>query len=109
MNCALTDAAPAAEELKALHEALVSDGSIQYPQRMLIDQVQYLYGMTTSADQRPGADAYERIETLENELGELTGLLERLVPTQHLELEEGRWALADLRPGLRTRILAVLH
>jgi hypothetical protein len=82
--------APGAEELKALHEALVSDGSIQYPQRMLIDQIQYLYGMTTSADQRPGADAYERIETLEAELEEITIQLQRLVETGRADVEEGR-------------------
>ena len=54
--------------LASLHAALVTDPEVFYAEKMLIDQLQYLYGMTTSADQRPGADALERIETLEAEL-----------------------------------------
>jgi photosystem II stability/assembly factor-like uncharacterized protein len=67
------------EEMKRIQDALVSDRSITYPQRMLVDQIQYLYGMTTSADHAPGADAYQRIETLEGELEELIDRLESLI------------------------------
>lgn len=35
---------------------------------MLIDQLEYLYYMTISADQRPGDDAYSRFEVLRKEL-----------------------------------------
>ncbi len=68
----------AARELETLHRALVSDRDVRYPETMLIDQLEYLYGMTSSADQRPGEDAYRRIETLEAELDTLTDRLERL-------------------------------
>ena len=74
------------EELKNLQDALVTDGSITYPQRMLIDQIEYLYGMTTSADQPPGADAYQRIETLGAELNEFAAQLESLVQTRLSDL-----------------------
>jgi hypothetical protein len=75
------------EELEAVHAALVSDGDIRYPETMLIDQLQYLYGMTTSADQRPGADAFQRIEVLEAELGGLVAGVERIVEGSLQELE----------------------
>jgi photosystem II stability/assembly factor-like uncharacterized protein len=68
----------AAAELEALHAALINDPEGAYPQQMLIDQLEYLYGMTTSADQPPGADAYERLETLSAELSELNSRLDRL-------------------------------
>ena len=51
-----------------IERALVTipDGSYQQP--MLVDQLNYLYGMTSRADQKPGRDAYERLEVLEEEL-----------------------------------------
>jgi hypothetical protein len=66
------------DALQRLHAALVTDPEVFYAEKMLIDQLQYLYGMTTSADQRPGADALQRIETLEAELSEITAQLQEL-------------------------------
>jgi photosystem II stability/assembly factor-like uncharacterized protein len=66
------------DALERLHAALVTDPEVFYAEKMLIDQLQYLYGMTTSADQRPGADALQRIETLEAELSEITAQLQEL-------------------------------
>jgi hypothetical protein len=80
------EAREVASELKDLHEALVSDPKVFYPQRMLIDQLEYLYGMTTSADQRPGADAFQRIETLDAELDELITRLNNIVRDRLPEL-----------------------
>ncbi|HSG81712.1 MAG TPA: hypothetical protein VLC48_05645, partial [Gemmatimonadota bacterium] len=77
----------AAAELAALHAALVNDPQGAYPETMLVDQLEYLYGMTTSADQPPGADAYRRLETLTAELDALTSRLERLVQSQLSEVE----------------------
>lgn len=54
--------------LDRLHAALVNAEGGSYPAPMLISQLQYLYGMTTRADQRPGRDAYARYETLKAEL-----------------------------------------
>lgn len=48
-----------------------------YPQPMLLDQLEYLYGMTTQADQRPGQDAYLRYATLMKELGQIQAELRR--------------------------------
>jgi hypothetical protein len=39
-----------------------------YPQPMLIDQINYLYGMTNAADQKLGRDAFERYGQLRSEL-----------------------------------------
>ena len=59
----------ALEELAEVEEALVtkSEGSYQTP--MLVDQLSYLYGMTSRADQRPGKDAYDRLIVLERRAG----------------------------------------
>jgi hypothetical protein len=65
-------------EADAIDSALVSDPDVHYPETMLIDQIEYLYGMTTSADQRPGGDAGERLETLVGRLEELEGRIDRL-------------------------------
>ena len=42
-----------------------------YPQNMLISQIRYLYGVVSSADQLPGADAYARYKELKEELEKL--------------------------------------
>ncbi len=55
-------------ELDRLHAALVNTKEGSYPPPVLISQLQYLYGMTSRADQRPGADAYTRYERLKTEL-----------------------------------------
>jgi len=66
-------------ELAALEEALVTDPAntvSSYPRPMLIDQIGYLYGMTSRADQKPGDDAHERYAALRNELDGLVNRLE---------------------------------
>lgn len=71
----------ARQQLENIRTQLVTDASgkvSSYPQPMLIDQIAYLYGMTTRADQKPGRDAYERyqelgkqLETLRRQLGQV--------------------------------------
>ncbi len=48
--------------------ATASADGIRYPQPMLIAQLEYLYNMTTTADQKLGRDAHERYATLRQEL-----------------------------------------
>ena len=71
----------ALEALAEVEAALVSktDGSYQTP--MLVDQLRYLYGMTSRADQKPGADAYERLQALEEELERHIETLQRIMRT----------------------------
>jgi len=57
-------------ELRQIHSLVVTAGG-SYPRPMLVSQIQYLYGMTTRADQLPGRDAYVRYEELKGQLGEL--------------------------------------
>ncbi|MCK5652194.1 MAG: hypothetical protein KAJ42_12480, partial [Gemmatimonadetes bacterium] len=66
------EARRALAELEEIHAALVTDRSISsYPQPMLLDQIQYLYSMLQTADQKPGRDAYERLEVRKREVVEL--------------------------------------
>ena len=51
-------------KLDAIRAKLVNDQGA-YPQEMLQSQVRYLSGMIDRADQRPGRDAYTRLEQLE--------------------------------------------
>jgi hypothetical protein len=48
-----------------------------YPQEMLISQIEYLYGIVTSADFAPGRDAFERYAELRKELDEHTAAMRR--------------------------------
>lgn len=66
-------------ELVKVEEALVTktEGSYQTP--MLVDQLNYLYGMTSRADQRPGRDAYLRLEFLRSELARHVRVIERIL------------------------------
>jgi hypothetical protein len=69
-------------QLEEIQAALVTDRTISsYPQPMLADQLQYLYSMLQSADQKPGQDAYDRLNTLKTELEEHKTRLERLLRT----------------------------
>jgi hypothetical protein len=69
-------------QLEEIQTALVTDRSISsYPQPMLADQLQYLYSMLQTADQKPGRDAYERLDTLKTELEQHKTRLERLLRT----------------------------
>ena len=58
------DGSDAAAHWRALRSELVTAENIAYPQPMLLDQIRYLYGMLTAADQPPGRDAYERFAEL---------------------------------------------
>jgi photosystem II stability/assembly factor-like uncharacterized protein len=72
----------AQRQLEEIHAALVTDRSISsYPQPMLADQLQYLYSMLQTADQKPGQDAYERLATLKLELEQHKTRLERVLRT----------------------------
>jgi hypothetical protein len=69
-------------QLEEIQAALVTDRTISsYPQPMLADQLQYLYSMLQSADQKPGRDAYERLDVLKVELETHKSRLERLLRT----------------------------
>lgn len=59
------------EGLAKLHRQLVTRKGISYPPPKFIDQAEYLYRMTSAADQRPGRDAYERYGQLHKRLGEI--------------------------------------
>jgi photosystem II stability/assembly factor-like uncharacterized protein len=53
--------------LDSMHAVLVTP-PVRYSQPGLQAQIQYLYGLTTRADQQPGRDAIERYEVLRREL-----------------------------------------
>jgi len=55
--------------------ATASAGGIRYPQPMLIDQLEYLYDMITTADQKVGRDGFERYDELRKQLD---GLLQQI-------------------------------
>jgi photosystem II stability/assembly factor-like uncharacterized protein len=64
--------------LDAIRERLVTaDGA--YPQPMLVDQIQYLYGMLNRADQKPGRDAHLRYDELRAELDRNLAELRRIL------------------------------
>jgi len=66
------------EKLAQLEAAFVTaDG--RYPQPMLLDQLNYLRGMTSRADQHPGGEARMRLDELKAELAQHTSALERIV------------------------------
>ncbi|RMH12218.1 MAG: hypothetical protein D6701_13795 [Gemmatimonadetes bacterium] len=69
------EARRALEALEHARERLVTrqGGSYQAPQ--LADQLRYLYGMTSRADQKPGRDAYVRLDRLRAELDEVLAAL----------------------------------
>jgi photosystem II stability/assembly factor-like uncharacterized protein len=60
-------AADTLRKLSVLDTALTTN-SVRYSQPKLVDQLEYLYGMTTSADQQIGRDAVVRYRELEGEL-----------------------------------------
>ena len=69
-------------QLKEIEAALVTDPDdliSSYPQPMLADQLRYLYGNSTDADQKPSSDMYERLETLKLELEQHKERLQRLI------------------------------
>ncbi len=66
------------EALARIEAALVTDNADSYPPPMFINQLSYLYGMTSRSDQRPGQDAYTRFQELRAELDGLLGQLNQL-------------------------------
>jgi photosystem II stability/assembly factor-like uncharacterized protein len=60
-------------KLEAIDRRLATDtaNGIRYPQPMLIDQLGYLYGMITRADQRVGQDGFERYAELRKQLDDI--------------------------------------
>jgi hypothetical protein len=70
LNGATGDAADTLRMLTVLDTALTTD-PVRYSQPKLVDQLTYLYGMTTSADQRIGRDAVLRLRELEGELKQI--------------------------------------
>jgi hypothetical protein len=66
-----SEANPVAD-LNVIRSELATDNSDSYPPPMLISQIRYLSGMTSSADQRPGNYAYSRYDELRTWLLGLT-------------------------------------
>ncbi|MDH5643386.1 MAG: hypothetical protein OEY63_04215, partial [Gemmatimonadota bacterium] len=63
--------------LASLHARLeTAEGRYMVP--MLVAQLGYLNGMISRADQRPGRDAYERLETLQRELNSIAEAFEEI-------------------------------
>jgi hypothetical protein len=55
--------------LTALEGSLLSEQEpVSYPEPMLLNQLAYLYGITTGADQKPGEDPYARLEELRQKM-----------------------------------------
>jgi len=69
----------ALDELTVVEAAMDTKTGGSYQTPMLMAQLSYLYGMTTRADQRPGRDAYVRLEVLENELERHVAVLRRIL------------------------------
>ena len=66
------------EELERINSQLVmAEGRYQQP--MIVDQIEYLYGMLSRADQKPGADAFIRIEELRKALADQTNEVNRVL------------------------------
>jgi len=66
------------EELEAVR-ALIVDAGGSYPQPMLLNQIRYLSGMTSRADQRPGDFAYARFDELSSQLAGLEARVSRVL------------------------------
>lgn len=64
-------ATAAGQAASQLYDRLVTSEKGSYPPPMLIDQMEYVYYMTTSADQRPGDDAYARFHELRQQLDKI--------------------------------------
>ncbi|MCH8245492.1 MAG: hypothetical protein IH951_03690 [Bacteroidetes bacterium] len=67
------------EGLDRIYAELVTDDSESYPPPMLLNQLSYLRGMTSSADQAPGQDGYRRLEELRAEVERWASELDNFV------------------------------
>lgn len=65
------------DRINELVASLETRDDIRYPQPMLLDQLQYLYGMVNGADQKPGRDAHRRYTQLRAELDEVLAAVEQ--------------------------------
>jgi photosystem II stability/assembly factor-like uncharacterized protein len=74
------------DRLAAIESLFVTSEEGRYPQPMLLDQLQYLGGMTNDADQKLGADAYLRFDELKAQLAGHLAAIERLLETELAEL-----------------------
>ncbi len=74
------------DQLAAIESLFVTSEEGRYPQPMLLDQLQYLGGMTNGADQKLGVDAYTRFDELKAELAGHGAAIERLLETELAEL-----------------------
>ncbi|MEZ4585093.1 MAG: hypothetical protein R2909_01675 [Gemmatimonadales bacterium] len=68
----------ARERAAALVGTLTEDRAVRYPTPGLVDQIEYLYRLTLSADQRLGRDVAERLEELRGKLTEARARLEAI-------------------------------
>jgi len=66
----------ARERAAALVGTLTEDRTVRYPTPGLVDQIEYLYRLTLTADQRLGRDVAERLEELRGKLREARTRLE---------------------------------
>ena len=67
------------ERIETVKRVLLAPEEITvYPPPMLIDQINYLYGATTRADQHPGNEAIKRYEELRAEMDEVQAALQQL-------------------------------
>jgi photosystem II stability/assembly factor-like uncharacterized protein len=64
------------EVLNELRGRLATPSDMSYPPPMLIDQMEYLYFMTNSADQEISEDAKTRFQTLRSRLSEIRSALQ---------------------------------
>ena len=64
-------------KLQELYNQVVTEDGT-YMQPMLRDQASYLYSMLGSADQKPGKDAYDRLEELKKQFQEVKSQFESL-------------------------------
>jgi hypothetical protein len=71
-------AADTLAKLGAIEAKLVTTEG-RYTQPMLINQLTYLYGMISAADQRPGRDAFVRYDELRKELDGVLAELRRVL------------------------------
>ena len=61
-----------------LQSKVITARGMPYPTPMLLDQVRYLASMVDGADQKPGRDAYRRLEVLRRRVDEYTKALDGL-------------------------------
>ncbi|MDE2679421.1 MAG: hypothetical protein OXI76_16100 [Gemmatimonadota bacterium] len=81
-----------ADEIVAVEKELVTE-SRRYSRPMLVDQLQYLYGNLTRADQEPGEDAVRRYDHLNTALQGHVRTLERLLRATISDEEAGAGAV----------------